>query len=66
MRPVPGTGAIFGIGFNYADHVDEIGGEAPERPVVFVKLSSSPRRRVGRFAARGRCAAWTTRASWRW
>ncbi len=41
LAPVPGTGAIFGIGLNYADHVEEIGGEAPERPVVFAKLSSS-------------------------
>lgn len=41
LAPVPASCAIFGIGLNYADHVREIGAEAPERPVVFAKLSSS-------------------------
>jgi len=41
LAPVPAPGAIFGIGLNYADHVREIGGEIPERPVVFMKLPSS-------------------------
>ncbi|MEA2147604.1 MAG: hypothetical protein QOG59_3191 [Solirubrobacteraceae bacterium] len=33
--------AIFGIGLNYADHIAETGGTAPEAPVVFMKLSTS-------------------------
>ena len=41
LAPVPVPRAIFGIGLNYADHVREIGGETPERPLVFTKLPSS-------------------------
>jgi 2-keto-4-pentenoate hydratase/2-oxohepta-3-ene-1,7-dioic acid hydratase in catechol pathway len=41
LAPVPTPRAIFGIGLNYADHVREMGGEPPERPVVFMKLPSS-------------------------
>lgn len=41
LAPVPAPRAIFGIGLNYADHVAETGGEAPERPLVFMKLPSS-------------------------
>jgi acylpyruvate hydrolase len=41
LAPVPTPRAIFGIGLNYADHVREMGGEAPERPLVFMKLPSS-------------------------
>jgi acylpyruvate hydrolase len=41
LAPVPTPRAIFGIGFNYSDHIAEIGGEAPERPLVFMKLPSS-------------------------
>jgi acylpyruvate hydrolase len=41
LAPVPAPRAIFGIGLNYADHVREIGGETPERPLVFMKLPSS-------------------------
>jgi acylpyruvate hydrolase len=33
--------AIFGIGLNYADHAAETGREAPDAPIVFMKLSSS-------------------------
>jgi acylpyruvate hydrolase len=33
--------AIFGIGLNYADHAAETGREAPEAPIVFMKLSTS-------------------------
>jgi acylpyruvate hydrolase len=33
--------AIFGIGLNYADHIAETGGTAPEAPLVFMKLSTS-------------------------
>ncbi len=41
LAPIAAPRAIFGIGLNYADHVREIGGEPPERPVVFTKLPSS-------------------------
>ncbi|MHC4992172.1 MAG: fumarylacetoacetate hydrolase family protein, partial [Planctomycetota bacterium] len=33
--------AIFGIGRNYVDHAREMGGERPERPVVFMKNPAS-------------------------
>ncbi|MCW2990865.1 MAG: fumarylacetoacetate hydrolase family protein [Solirubrobacterales bacterium] len=33
--------AIFGIGLNYADHAAETGRDAPEAPIVFMKLPSS-------------------------
>jgi 2-keto-4-pentenoate hydratase/2-oxohepta-3-ene-1,7-dioic acid hydratase in catechol pathway len=33
--------AIFGIGLNYADHAAETGREAPDAPIVFMKLPSS-------------------------
>jgi len=38
LAPVPDPGAIYGIGFNYAQHAAETGAELPERPVVFVKV----------------------------
>ena len=41
LAPIPQPRAIFGIGLNYADHIAEMGGERPERPVVFMKLPSS-------------------------
>jgi 2-keto-4-pentenoate hydratase/2-oxohepta-3-ene-1,7-dioic acid hydratase in catechol pathway len=41
LAPVPQPRAIFGIGLNYADHIAEMGGAAPEAPVVFMKLPSS-------------------------
>jgi 2-keto-4-pentenoate hydratase/2-oxohepta-3-ene-1,7-dioic acid hydratase in catechol pathway len=41
LDPVQPTGTIYGIGLNYADHVAEIGGTAPEVPIVFVKVSGS-------------------------
>jgi acylpyruvate hydrolase len=41
LAPVPKPRAIFGIGLNYADHISETGGEAPEQPLVFMKLPSS-------------------------
>ncbi len=34
-------GAIYGIGLNYAKHVEEIGGQRPEQPIVFVKVGNS-------------------------
>lgn len=41
LAPVPEPRAIFGIGLNYADHVAEMGGQAPPAPLVFLKLPSS-------------------------
>ncbi len=34
-------GAIYGIGLNYAKHVEETGGQRPEQPIVFVKVANS-------------------------
>jgi acylpyruvate hydrolase len=41
LAPVPSPRAIFGIGLNYADHAAETGGQAPEAPIVFLKLPAS-------------------------
>jgi acylpyruvate hydrolase len=41
LAPVPRPRAIFGIGLNYADHAAETGRDAPEFPIVFLKLPSS-------------------------
>jgi 2-keto-4-pentenoate hydratase/2-oxohepta-3-ene-1,7-dioic acid hydratase in catechol pathway len=41
LAPVPRPRAIFGIGLNYAAHAAEQGKEAPEFPIVFMKLPSS-------------------------
>jgi acylpyruvate hydrolase len=41
LAPIPNPRTIFAIGLNYADHVKEIGGTAPEVPIVFVKVSGS-------------------------
>jgi acylpyruvate hydrolase len=41
LAPVPYPRAIFGIGLNYADHVAETGLQAPEQPLVFMKLPDS-------------------------
>jgi 2-keto-4-pentenoate hydratase/2-oxohepta-3-ene-1,7-dioic acid hydratase in catechol pathway len=41
LAPVARPRAIFGIGLNYALHVKETGGTAPEAPIVFMKLPSS-------------------------
>lgn len=38
--PVPHPRQVFAVGFNYADHADELGGALPARPVVFPKLSA--------------------------
>ena len=63
LAPVPEPHAIFGIGLNYADHISETGGTAPETPLVFTKLPAS----VVAPGASVRCPpssnAWTTRAS---
>lgn len=44
LAPVPRPPATFAIGLNYAAHAAEGGREAPEKPVVFLKLprSSTP------------------------
>ena len=41
LAPVPRPRAIFGIGLNYAAHASEGGREAPEAPIVFMKLPTS-------------------------
>jgi 2-keto-4-pentenoate hydratase/2-oxohepta-3-ene-1,7-dioic acid hydratase in catechol pathway len=41
LAPVPAPGAIYGIGLNYAKHVEETGGQRPEQPIVFVKVAGS-------------------------
>jgi acylpyruvate hydrolase len=44
LEPVPRPPAIFCIGRNYAAHIQELGSEKPEKPLVFLKLplSSAP------------------------
>src|SRR3954447_20920371 len=41
LAPVARPRAIFGIGLNYAAHVQETGGTLPEAPIVFMKLPTS-------------------------
>jgi 2-keto-4-pentenoate hydratase/2-oxohepta-3-ene-1,7-dioic acid hydratase in catechol pathway len=41
LAPVLVPGTIYAIGLNYAKHVEETGGEAPEKPLVFVKVAGS-------------------------
>jgi 2-keto-4-pentenoate hydratase/2-oxohepta-3-ene-1,7-dioic acid hydratase in catechol pathway len=41
LAPVPRPRAIFGIGLNYGDHAAETGRDAPDAPIVFMKLPSS-------------------------
>lgn len=41
LAPIPSPGTIYAIGMNYARHVEEVGGEPPEAPVVFVKVRGS-------------------------
>lgn len=41
LAPVAAPSKIIGIGKNYADHAREMGGEAPAKPVVFLKAPSS-------------------------
>ena len=55
------------IALNYADHIAEMGMEAPEVPVFFnkqVDLRDRARRRGAHAQASPPCS--TTRASWRW
>jgi acylpyruvate hydrolase len=41
LAPVPRPRAIFGIGLNYRAHAEEGGRDAPEAPIVFMKLPTS-------------------------
>ena len=41
LAPVAEPSAIYGIGLNYAAHVEETGGQRPEQPIVFVKVQGS-------------------------
>jgi acylpyruvate hydrolase len=41
LAPIPDPGTIYAIGLNYADHIAEMGGEAPKAPIVFVKVRGS-------------------------
>ena len=41
LAPIPRPSAIFGIGHNYGAHVEEIGAQPPEQPIVFVKVQAS-------------------------
>jgi acylpyruvate hydrolase len=41
LAPIPDPGTVYAIGLNYAAHAAETGGEAPERPIVFVKVRNS-------------------------
>ena len=37
LAPVPRPGTVYAIGLNYAKHLQEMGNQPPEQPVVFVK-----------------------------
>ncbi len=41
LAPIPHPEKIVCIGKNYADHAQEMGGEAPELPIVFSKYNSA-------------------------
>jgi 2-keto-4-pentenoate hydratase/2-oxohepta-3-ene-1,7-dioic acid hydratase in catechol pathway len=41
LAPIPSPGTIYGIGMNYARHIEEVGLEAPQEPLVFVKVRAS-------------------------
>ena len=41
LAPIPDPVAIYGIGLNYAKHIEEMGGQPPEQPLVFVKVRGS-------------------------
>src|SRR6202023_360411 len=41
LAPVANPGAIYGIGLNYAKHIEETGMPRPEFPIVFVKVKGS-------------------------
>ncbi len=41
LAPIPEPGTIYAIGLNYAKHIAETGAQAPEAPIVFVKVRGS-------------------------
>ena len=41
LAPIPEPRTIYAIGLNYAKHVEETGGQRPEKPIVFVKVAPS-------------------------
>jgi acylpyruvate hydrolase len=41
LAPIPNPGTIYAIGLNYAAHVAETGAQAPDVPIVFVKVRGS-------------------------
>jgi 2-keto-4-pentenoate hydratase/2-oxohepta-3-ene-1,7-dioic acid hydratase in catechol pathway len=41
LAPIPDPASIYAIGLNYAKHVEETGGTAPDQPIVFVKVRGS-------------------------
>jgi acylpyruvate hydrolase len=41
LAPVPDAGTIYAIGMNYARHIEEVGMQSPDAPVVFVKVPGS-------------------------
>jgi acylpyruvate hydrolase len=41
LAPVPEPGTVYAIGMNYSKHIAEMGNQAPEAPVVFVKVRGS-------------------------
>jgi acylpyruvate hydrolase len=41
LAPVPEPSAVYGIGLNYAKHIEETGAQRPEFPIVFVKVRGS-------------------------
>jgi len=63
LAPVPAPTAIYGIGLNYASHVEETGGQRPEQPIVFTKVPGAVAAPAVRFDARRSCVGSTTRVS---
>jgi acylpyruvate hydrolase len=41
LPPVPEPPTVYAIGLNYAKHVEEMGNQPPEFPIVFVKVRGS-------------------------
>jgi 2-keto-4-pentenoate hydratase/2-oxohepta-3-ene-1,7-dioic acid hydratase in catechol pathway len=41
LAPVPDPGTVYGIGLNYAKHIEETRAQKPEFPIVFVKVRGS-------------------------
>ncbi len=41
LAPIESPSKIIGIGKNYADHAREMGGEAPDTPIIFLKAPSA-------------------------